>query len=178
MKIVVVSCFAAAAAASVLAQTPEPKSPEPMSCSAHHAAVDARGDAVMGFDHSKTAHHFTLTSDGGVIAVSANDEKDTESRDAIRGHLAHIAKMFAAGNFEAPMLIHDRVPPGVPVMKAEKKSITYAYEQTPAGAQIVIATKNAKALDAIHDFLRFQIEDHHTGDTAEIQKSQPSPRRS
>jgi hypothetical protein len=173
MKVVLVSCLAAAAAVSVMAQESE----EPMSCSAHHAAVNHRGDAVMGFDHAKTAHHFTLTPEGGVIAVSANDEKDAESRDAIRGHLTHIAKMFAEGNFEAPMLIHDRVPPGVPIMKAEKKAIDYAYRQTPAGAEIVISTKNAKALDAVHEFLRFQIEDHQTGDSAEIQNQRvPSSR--
>lgn len=174
MKFALASCFAAAAAASVMAQ----ESKDAMSCSAHHAAVNERGDAVMGFDHAKTAHHFTLTPDGGVIAVSANDEKDTESRDAIRGHLAHIARMFASGNFEAPMLIHDRVPPGVPVMKAEKQSIAYSYRETRAGAEIVISTKSAKAVDAIHDFLRFQIEDHQTGDSAEIQKPRaPAPPR-
>jgi hypothetical protein len=29
-------------------------------------------------------------------------------------------------------------------------------------------TINPEALKAIHDFLRFQIDDHHTGDTTEI----------
>ena len=161
MKVALVSCLFATAAASALAQ-------DGMSCSAHHAAVNERGDAVMGFDHSKTTHHFSLTPEGGRIAVSANEEADAASRDAIRGHLAHIARMFADGNFDAPMLIHDRVPPGVAVMKAERKAITYSYEETPKGAEIVITTKNARALDAIHDFLRFQIDDHQTGDSAEI----------
>jgi hypothetical protein len=165
MKIALVSCLFGIATASALAQ-------DGMSCSAHHAAVNERGDAVMGFDHSKTTHHFSLTPEGGTIAVSANEEADTASRDAIRGHLAHIAKMFADGNFDAPMLIHDRVPPGVAVMKAEMKAITYTYEDTPKGAEIVISTKNARALDAIHDFLRFQIDDHQTGDSTEI--SEPS----
>jgi hypothetical protein len=31
-----------------------------------------------------------------------------------------------------------------------------------------IKTANADALKAINDFLRFQIEDHHTGDTTDI----------
>ena len=31
-----------------------------------------------------------------------------------------------------------------------------------------IKTTNPDALKAIHDFLRFQIEDHHTGDTTDI----------
>jgi hypothetical protein len=83
----------------------------------HHAKVAERGDHVMGFDHAKTSHHFLLSPAGGSIEVSANDPADTDSRDAIRGHLEHIASMFSEGDFDAPMLIHDRVPPGVPTMK-------------------------------------------------------------
>ena len=78
----------------------------------HHAKVDERGDAVMGFDHETTTHHFRLASDGGAIEVTANDASDVESRTAIRSHFTHIAKMFAEGNYQAPMLVHDRVPPG------------------------------------------------------------------
>src|SRR5262249_36204638 len=70
----------------------------------HHAGVDERGDHVMGFSHDKTTHHFRLTKAGGVIEVSVNDATDVESRDAIRMHLGHITKKFAAGDFDAPML--------------------------------------------------------------------------
>jgi|KBSSwiStaDraftv2_1062776.scaffolds.fasta_scaffold210352_3 hypothetical protein len=148
------------------------------SCSAHHSGshhagsrqegVDERGDSVMGFDHTKTIHHFVLTASGGIIEVSANDKDDVTSRDAIRGHLAHIAKMFADGNFDAPMLIHDRVPPGVPEMKRDPKSIRWTYEDTPAGGNVVAVTKNPAELEALHAFLRFQIEDHRTGDSTEV----------
>jgi len=47
-----------------------------------------------------------LYADGGAIEITANDPNDTESRDQIRMHLSHIAVMFAAGNFQAPMLIY------------------------------------------------------------------------
>jgi len=67
-----------------------------------------------------------------------------------------------------PMRIHDRVPPGVPVMKAEKKAIADTDAETTPGAEIVISTENPEALDAIHDFLRVPIGDHRTGDSAEI----------
>jgi hypothetical protein len=134
----------------------------------HHAKVDERGDHVMGFDHSKTTHHFLLSSTGGSIEVSTNDPKDTESRDAIRAHLEHVAGMFAEGNFEAPMLIHDRVPPGVPTMKERKSQIEWKYEETPDGGRVRITTSDAKARAAVHEFLRFQIEDHRTGDPTEV----------
>jgi hypothetical protein len=130
----------------------------------HHSGVNSRGDQAMGFSHEKTTHHFLLRSDGGVIAIEANDPMDTESRDAIRQHLTHIAEIFSDGNFEAPMFIHDQVPPGVPVMKRLKKQITYKFDVLDYGGQVLISTKNSDAVKAVHDFLRFQITDHKTGD--------------
>src|SRR6516165_6584890 len=44
-------------------------------------------------------------------------------------HLEHIARMFAAGDFNAPMVIHDRVPPGVPTLKRLKSSVSYEFQQ-------------------------------------------------
>jgi len=143
----------------------------------HHAKVNERGDAVMGFDHETTTHHFRLAADGGSIEITANDQADAESRTAIQSHLAHIAKMFAAGNYEAPMLIHDQVPPGVPVMIARKAKLRWTYEDLPAGARLAVATKDPEALSAIHEFLRFQIEDHQTGDPTELPSAQPSSRQ-
>jgi hypothetical protein len=143
--------------------------------------VNERGDRVMGFDHTKTTHHFLLHPDGGSIEVTANDSNDAESRDQIRKHLGHIARMFAEGNFKAPMLIHDRTPPGVPVMRRLKSEIRYDYEEAERGARVRIRTANAEALAAVHEFLRFQIEDHETGDPTEVKApggvSMPSPFR-
>ncbi len=138
-----------------------------MDC-AHHAAVSERGDHVMGFDHEKTTHHFRLSKQGGAIEVTANDATDTASRDAIRSHLSHIARMFSEGDFQAPMLIHDRVPPGVPVMQRKKAVIGWKYEDMPSGGRVLVTTADTEALSAVHEFLRFQIEDHQTGDSKEI----------
>ena len=134
----------------------------------HHTNVAERGDQVMGFDHSRTSHHFLLSPAGGSIEASANDPADTESREAIRGHLEHIASMFSKGNFDAPMLIHDQVPPGVATMKRKKASIAWKFEETETGGRVRITSKDVDALAAIHQFLRFQIEDHQTGDPTEI----------
>ncbi|MBZ5620138.1 MAG: hypothetical protein LAQ69_15645 [Acidobacteriia bacterium] len=136
----------------------------------HHPDVDQRGDKVMGFSHEKTTHHFRLYADGGAIEVEAKDPKDTESRDQIRTHLAHIARMFADGNFNAPMLVHDRTPPGVPTLQRLKSEITYRFENTDQGGRVRITTKNADALKALHEFLRFQISDHQTGDSPGVQQ--------
>src|SRR5947209_3313711 len=94
----------------------------------HHAGVNQRGDTAMGFEHSKTTHHFVLRSYGGDIDVSANNTADAGSRDHIRHHLSMIQKKFSSGDFTDPMFIHERVPPGVPTMKAAK--VTYQYKET------------------------------------------------
>jgi hypothetical protein len=85
-------------------------------------------------------------------------------------HLKHVARMFTGGNFNAPMLIHDQRPPGVPVMQELKGEIEYNFEKIDRGAAVRIFTKNPKALKAIHDFLRFQIKEHKTGDSLNVGK--------
>jgi len=132
--------------------------------------MNKRGDHVMGFDHTKTTHHFLLQEFGGSIEVTANSSEDLESSSQIRMHLKHIAMMFADGNFNAPMLIHDQTPPGVPVMQELKGEIKYDFEEIDRGAAVRISTKNPAALKAIHDFLRFQIKEHKTGDSVVIGK--------
>jgi hypothetical protein len=131
---------------------------------AHLAAVNKRGEMAMGFSQSETTHHFILQPDGGVIQIEVNDPKDELNRERIRQHLAHIARLFAAGDFDTPMLVHARTPPGVPTMSRLKAEIVYAFEETESGARIRVKTRNAEALAAVHEFLRFQIEDHQTGD--------------
>lgn len=153
----------------VLAQT-KSGSECPM-MSAHQKGVNERGDHVMGFSHDKTTHHFRLYVDGGAIEVTANAPEDTASRDQIRTHLTHIAQMFTAGDFNAPMLIHDRVPPGVPQMKQLKNSIIYRYSDLERGGMVRITTEDSEALKAIHQFLRFQISDHQTGDSLQVADS-------
>ena len=130
--------------------------------------VVQRGEHVMGFSHEKTTHHFLLYANGGEINVSANDVGDKASIDQIRMHLGHIAKMFASGNFNAPMLIHDTTPPGVPTMSRLRDEIRYDFSETERGARIRLTTANPQAVDAIHAFLLFQIIDHETGDSPAI----------
>jgi hypothetical protein len=152
----------------VLASAIQAQQANPQTTEQDHAAMMKRGDAGMGFSQEKTTHHFILLKDGGAIQVSVNDPKDDASRDHIRMHLSHVAEMFSAGNFNVPMFIHDTTPPGVPTMKKLRSEIHYQYQQTDSGAKITIATGNPKALQAVHEFLRFQIDEHQTGDSTEI----------
>ena len=135
----------------------------------HFEGVNHRGDEVMGFDHAKTTHHFRLLPDGGTIEVEANDADDAASRDQIRQHLGHMAGLFGDGNFKAPMLIHGREPDGVPTMQRLRAEINYQYEETGKGGRVRISTADPEAVKAIHDFLRFQINDHQTDDPTVVE---------
>lgn len=148
---------------------PQAQPPSAQECHKHSMDMQGRGDEGMGFSQAKTTHHFILAKDGGVISVEANDGKDTASRDQIRMHLAHIAKMFGAGNFDIPMFVHDQVPPGVPVMQSRKNQIQYRFEESKLGGRVVITSSDPETVSAVHDFLSFQIREHKTGDSLTVQ---------
>jgi hypothetical protein len=81
-----------------------------------------------------------------------------------------IATKFSQGDFAIPMFIHDTMPPGAETMKRRSTKISYVAMNTAGGAEIRITTTDPEAILAIHDFLKFQIEDHRTGDSLEVQK--------
>jgi hypothetical protein len=167
---ILIPIFLVAAALRLAAQAPlSPEQPCPMHAShmgadAHHAIVESHGDHAMGFPHDKTTHHFRLAESGGSIEVTANDAKDSFNIDAIRTHLEHISKAFSAGDYSTPMLVHDMIPPGATTMKLLKEKIHFKYHVVDNGGQVRIESNDPIALAAIHDFLRFQITDHGTGD--------------
>lgn len=130
----------------------------------NHEAMMQRGEKGMGFSQKATSHHFLLKPDGGVIAVSADDPKDTEARDQIRMHLRHIAHAFSQGDFDIPMFVHDQEPPGVPTLQRLAKGIHYEFRESDHGGEVAISSESKDAVQAIHDFLVFQIREHKTGD--------------
>jgi hypothetical protein len=121
----------------------------------------------MGFDQQRTTHHFVLERNGGTIDVTANDRADHRTVDQIRAHLRHIAIAFGNGDFSLPLFIHDKTPDGVATLKARRQSLSYRFEELPAGGKVVIRTSDATALESLHQFLRFQIREHRTGDPLE-----------
>jgi hypothetical protein len=136
-----------------------------------HGDMSARGQAGMGFSQTATAHHFLLRADGGVIQLQAKYPQDEASPESIRHHLMHIAHAFASGDFDIPMFVHDETPPGAVEMKELKDKISYSFVETPEGGQVVIRTSDKRALEAVHKFLKYQIEQHHTGDPLSTPKN-------
>jgi hypothetical protein len=132
------------------------------------AELKKNGAEAMGFDQDKTAHHFRLSSTGGAIEVVTKDPADAVSREQIRAHLKTIAEQFANGDFGKPLATHGELPPGVQTMQERRNALTFKYEELPGGGRVRIAASEAKATDAVHEFLRYQIREHKTGDTLTI----------
>jgi hypothetical protein len=139
----------------------------------HHAQMNARGRKAMGFDQAATTHHFNLYEDGGVIEITVNDTKDKQNLTAIRSHLPHISRMFAAGDFSSPLFVHDEPVRGTETMARLRGQVSYSYEDVPNGGRVRITTRDAHALTVIHEFLRYQIAEHNTGDSSAIIREKP-----
>jgi len=131
----------------------------------HQADVEKHSDESMGFSHDKTVHHFFAYPDGGAIEVTVNDNKDSSDLQAVRTHLGQIVTMFENGNFS---MFVGQPPPGVTEMEDKRNLISYSFEELPDGGRVRIKTGNHDALNAIHDFLSFQIRDRQTADTGDI----------
>ncbi len=122
----------------------------------------------MGFDQQTTTHHFLLTRSGGVVRVTVNDPADTNGVGQISVHLRQMAAQFSRGDFRAPELTHGMKPPGTAVMQQMRNKILYVAHAIQDGAELIISSSDPKAIDAIHQFLQFQIQDHQTGDSAAV----------
>jgi len=157
-------------ASSITSFAQHPAMPAGMSHEEHQVQMEKdrelkkRGAAAMGFDQDTTAHHFRLSASGGSIEVVTNDAADLAGRDQIRAHLKEIAAEFADGDFAKPFATHGEVPPGVTTMKARKRMLSFEYEELAGGGVVKIVTHDAKAREAVHEFLRYQIREQRTGD--------------
>jgi hypothetical protein len=135
------------------------------------SSVDVRGDKVMGFSHETAKHTFKLYADGGAIEVRVLSASDEATLRMVRAHLKHVADAFAKGDFSDPMAVHATDhPDGTDVMRAKKNSIVYRYSDVEDGGSVRLTTSDAGAVDAIHRFMRFQIDEHKTGDVPEVSR--------
>lgn len=125
------------------------------------AAMQARGQTVMGVDQYASAHVFEDLEDGGRIVLDADNPSDTAGIVAIRQHMRNIATAFRAGDFAGPFQVHDHVVPGTSVMAARRTKITYEFTDRPRGAEVRIQSTDSAAVAAIHAFLVFQRTEHH-----------------
>jgi hypothetical protein len=128
--------------------------------------MNVRGDRSMGFEQQQTTHHFRSADDGGAIEVTVKEAADSTNLEAIRKHLRQVAADFAKGDFRSPLATHAEMPAGADAMQRLKGKISYRYEEMPLGARVRISTKDTSALEAVRQFLGYQVTEHRTGDAA------------
>ena len=148
--------FAAVLAARPLAAQHDPAHAHSDSA---FAAMQARGEHVMGVDQYTSRHVFEPLPDGGRIELQ-REVDDTAGTARIRRHLAEVAAAFGRGDFSAPFLVHDQNVPGTPVMAARREAISYTVRPLARGGEIVIHSADAQVVEAVHEFLAFQRREH------------------
>jgi hypothetical protein len=127
------------------------------------AQLQRRGETAMGVDQYTSQHVFEPLPDGGRIVLQREVE-DSVGTETIRAHVRTIATAFSTGDFAIPGFVHSTAEvPGTRDMRALRSEITYGPRDLPRGAEVVITTKNPKAVAAIHEFLAFQRMDHRAG---------------
>jgi hypothetical protein len=124
------------------------------------AAVQRRGETVMGVDQYTSKHVFEDLPDGGRIVLDRDDPADTAAIQTIRAHMRVIEAAFRRGDFTLPGVVHAGEVPGTRVMAAKRAAITYQAAERPRGAEVRIQTTDAAAIAAVRAFLAFQRSDH------------------
>lgn len=135
----------------------------------HGRHVDSRHD-TFGMSHTESTHSFRLFADGGAIELRATDTSDEATVTAIRTHLQEITPQFKKGDFSTPQFVHGYSPDGVAQLEKLGGAIAYRYEPVENGGRIRITTKSADALNAVHAFLRFQVIEHRTANSGEVEE--------
>jgi len=128
-----------------------------------HAGM-SHPDHGMGFSPTAITRHFLIADDGGAMVVEANDPADTATRDAVRSHLASMAKALAACDFSGPSFLHDRTDPGAATVRQFASQIKFTYLDTERGGEVRMSTDSSEVRAAIHQFIEPHIQAHHTQD--------------
>jgi hypothetical protein len=122
------------------------------------SAMQDRGLVAMGVDQYTSIHKFDALPTGGRIELQ-RDNGDAKGIATIRG----IAKAFKSGDFSTPAFVHMKDVPGAKVMREKRGVISYEPRDLRRGAELVIRTKDAAAVRAVHEFMAFQRGEHHAG---------------
>ena len=125
-----------------------------------HIQMMKRGDIDMGFNQIKILHQFVITPNGGIIIITALDNKDNQTITQIKDHIKDIQKLFSEGNFTIPFFVHAQIVPGTDVLKKKKELINYSILDMKNGSSLILSTNNKEVVDAINQFMKFQATEH------------------
>jgi hypothetical protein len=126
--------------------------------------INARFSKSLGTDANRIFQHYYLVKAGGVIELTAKDPADKSSVAAVQKYLETQKDLFEKGKNEGDAEVHGKVADGVPVLKKLRNEITFFTVKSEEGAVLRMFSTNEQARQAIQDFIKFQINEHKTGD--------------
>jgi hypothetical protein len=125
------------------------------------------------YDRHRVVHHFYLYPDGGMMTLVVADPSDAETRKAVRAYVQRVSQLMVFGNLER---MREQFGQGVPGLnriaeaRGRKATITVHSSTPDEGSHIIFSTADPGALEGLHEFLRFQMEDLKTGDSREVRE--------
>ncbi len=127
-------------------------------------ALLTRINKVVGFDSERVQRHFYVLKNGGAIEVLANDANDAATIKAIQSYLKKESELYTKGNFENASAMYGKAPDGTITLKKLRDDVSFVMVPEENGAVLRMLTVNPQAKNAIHDYLKYQIDQLKTGD--------------
>lgn len=124
----------------------------------------SRATRVSGFESDRVNRHFYVLKNGGAVEITAKDANDESTIKAIQSYLKKESDMWTKGNFDTVAAVYGKAPESTVQLKKLRDNVTYAVVPEENGAVVRMLTVNPMAKTAIHDYLKFQIEQLKTGD--------------
>jgi hypothetical protein len=85
---------------------------------------------------------------------------DMQTINEIKNHVKDIQYEFSRGNFTKPLYIHNQNVPGVEIIITKKNFIYYSIKNIDGGSVLILITNDTELLNAIHQFMNFQLGQH------------------
>lgn len=130
--------------------------------------LNSRFSKVLGTDVDKIVQHYYLVKNGGVIEFTAKDPADNATISTVQKYLEAQKGLFEKGKTEADSDLYGKVPDGLLALKKLRNDITFFAVNTDNGAALRMFSVNEQARQAIQDFMKFQINEHKTGDPLQV----------
>lgn len=129
--------------------------------------MNARFSKALGVSLDKVALHYYLVKNGGVIELASKDPNDTATIEAIQKYLQTQKDLWEKGK-DPVTEVHGKAPESVNLMRKLRNDITFYTAKTDTGAVLRMFSINNQARGAIQEYLKFEIEEHKTGDPPTI----------
>lgn len=122
--------------------------------------VEQRRQELVPYNADQALETFSKTVHGGVLHVVTKSD-NPEQVKLIQDYVRQLAEEFRKGDFSSTMRMHGADMPGLQQLKTAKTDdIRYEYKELSNGAQIHFSTEYPQFVQALHEWLEAQAQDH------------------